>query len=409
MDYFWNVQQLANLGGWLPEALGYWLWFHLKEKSAVRTWFVTLPMMHQSYMCSHYLKFLKGIKDGFLGARWQLKMNNYYNFQVFRERGHERESPTEFIVRRIVYTRMLLSVEPGGPLEVFYIMCKAPISWGPILLLSNIKDSSEIYSRVTEHEEALLEAYRVSRGGQALSMDGIVTHLKQIGMFSDKPTFQQRSNLAKNSPDAPPASYSTDHTVDSLLDQHVLHKAYQVLQQRQWPPPKGGYPFSKNDHVTTRMGKLPPLTCKVCGSTNHWDKECPDWNTYFERAKHSANLSEASPDTECDKAYATAYSILLNERLASDVVNQPDLNESFERQGFESALAPSQTMGKERSKPKGNTSKYASRSQHAMLEEVEDEYWKAYGAKLKSSHHVLEEVMEEEVYATNSQNVDPSF
>lgn len=83
IDYFWNVQQLANLGGWLPEALGYWLWFHLKEKSAVRTWFVTLLMMHQSYMRSHYLKFLKDLKDRFLGSHWQIKMNNYYNAQTF--------------------------------------------------------------------------------------------------------------------------------------------------------------------------------------------------------------------------------------------------------------------------------------------------------------------------------------
>jgi len=41
------------------------------------------------------------------------------------------------------------------------------------------------------------------------------------------------------------------------------------------------------------------------------------------------NLLETSPDTKSDKVYATAYSILLNERLAADIVNQSDLNESF--------------------------------------------------------------------------------
>ena len=158
IDYFWQVQQLAYLGGWLPEALGYWLWFRLKDSSPIRHWFVTLPITHQSYMQSHYLRFLKGIKDGFLGHQWQLKMNNYYNSQLFCERNHERELPSEFIIRCIIYSRMLLSVDAGGPLEVFYVMRKALVSWGPILLLSGIKDSSELYSRVTEHEEALLEA-----------------------------------------------------------------------------------------------------------------------------------------------------------------------------------------------------------------------------------------------------------
>ena len=199
INYFWQVQQLAFLGGWLPEALGYWLWFRLKEGSGVRNWFVTLPMTHQAFMRSHYLKFLKGIKDGFLGNKWQLKMNNYYNNQTFRERNHEKESPADFITRRIVYTRMLLSVDVGGPLEVFYIMRKAPVSWGPILLLSSIKDSSELYSRVTEHEEALLEAYRVSKGGVPNSLDSIVTQLRQLGFVQERPPYRRQANVVENS------------------------------------------------------------------------------------------------------------------------------------------------------------------------------------------------------------------
>ena len=185
IDYFWEVQQLAQLGGWIPEALGYWLWFHLKDRSPVKSWFITLLLTYQTYMHSHYLKFLKGIRDGYLGHCWQLRMNNYYNSQHFHERNHERESPLEFIVRHIVYMCMLLSIS-GGPLEVFYIMRKAPISWGPILLISSIKDSSELYSWVTEHEEALLEAYRMSKGGQAPSIDNIVSQLRQMGAIPDK-------------------------------------------------------------------------------------------------------------------------------------------------------------------------------------------------------------------------------
>lgn len=50
-----------------------------------------------------------------------------------------------------------LSVNAGGLLEVFHIMRKAPVSWGPILLISSIKDSSKLYPRVMEHEEALLD------------------------------------------------------------------------------------------------------------------------------------------------------------------------------------------------------------------------------------------------------------
>jgi len=71
-------------------------------------------------------------------------------------------------------------------------------------------------------------------------------------------------------------------------DPEVLREAFQVLKKRQWPPPKGGYPYSKNDHVTTKMGCLPPSPCKVCGSNNHWDKECPDWSFYEAKQQKSA-------------------------------------------------------------------------------------------------------------------------
>lgn len=79
IDYFWQIQRQACLRGWLPAALGYWLWFCLKDSSPVCHWFVTLPIAHQSYIRFHYLRFLKGIKDGFLRHCWQLKMKNSYN------------------------------------------------------------------------------------------------------------------------------------------------------------------------------------------------------------------------------------------------------------------------------------------------------------------------------------------
>lgn len=98
IDYFWKIQQLAALGGYLPEALGYWLWTNLKEGSAVQLWFAMLNPTQQSYMRAHYLHYLQGLKEGFLGRVWQLKMNNAYENQSFRQPGHESESPTKFIV-----------------------------------------------------------------------------------------------------------------------------------------------------------------------------------------------------------------------------------------------------------------------------------------------------------------------
>lgn len=130
-------------------------------------------------------------------------------------------------------------MDAGGPLEVFYIMRKAPVSWGPILLLSSIKDSSELYSRVTEHEEALLEAYRVLKGGHVPSIDHIVTQLKQMGFLQEKHSQQRRANAVEYaiSSDSPPS----DSMIPTSLED-LNHEAYQVLQQRQRPPPQRRIP-----------------------------------------------------------------------------------------------------------------------------------------------------------------------
>jgi len=67
IKYFWKIQQLAALEGDIPVALGYWLWKSLKENSRIWMWFTTLLFSEQSKMRTHYLHYLKGIKDNYLG------------------------------------------------------------------------------------------------------------------------------------------------------------------------------------------------------------------------------------------------------------------------------------------------------------------------------------------------------
>lgn len=58
IEYFWKVQQLAVLGGYIPQALGYWLWHNLKEGSTIQLWFAMLSFHQQDYICGHYLNYL---------------------------------------------------------------------------------------------------------------------------------------------------------------------------------------------------------------------------------------------------------------------------------------------------------------------------------------------------------------
>ena len=110
----------------------------------------------------------------------------------------------------------------------------------------------------------------------------------------------------------------------------AIREAFQALKKRQRPPPKGGYPYSKNDHVTTKLGRLPPSPCKVCGSDNHWDKECPDWDIYQAKQQKSAYQIELAEEEDLENYYSSVYSVLIAERLAREHKSSPDSEKDFD-------------------------------------------------------------------------------
>lgn len=352
IEYFWKVQQQATLGGYIPSVLGYWLWLKLKEGSDVQNWFATLPFEEQSRMRGHWVDYLKGIKEGYLGRNWQFDIGEAYKAQYFRQPGHERELPKSFISRRIMYTRMLAKSDDGGPLEVHLVMARAPLAWRTILVLENIKSSSMLYTKAAEHEASLLDISRnCAQATNVITSDNLVSTLRKMGYTLDRAKFNnfpqnRRANLmfaeeeeslpVEDSKESFTARASTQEAPSN--EDEILAKVFQVLKKRQRPPPPGGYMFPKNDHVTTKMGRLPPSPCKCCGSSNHWDKECPDYAVCQERLAKSSFNNEVEHKPE-DEYYQSAYGILLSQRVASLQVDRTKLENP--EKDFQSAVCSS--------------------------------------------------------------------
>jgi hypothetical protein len=321
IDYFWEVGEMATLMGWVPKALGFWLPSRLKKGSPIQMWFSTLSRRRQASMREHYLNYLQVIKDRYLGRKWQLRMNIQFEQQSFRQSGHEEESPQAFLSRRIRSVRMLANSDDGGPLEVFLVMRKAPIKWSTILVLENIQSSEELFDKVNEHDEELVEAVR-KRSPEAITAGNLIPTLRRLGYHQN--SSPRRANRVEAGTEQEDIEVETEQQgmadlvdLDSQDGSATLRQVYQVLKKRQRPPPKGGYPFARNDHVTTKMGKAPPSPCKVCGSPNHWDRECPDWNVFIEKQKRGVLLSAATPEgDEAELLYHSAYCVLLNGRMS---------------------------------------------------------------------------------------------
>jgi hypothetical protein len=167
-----------------------------------------------------------------------------------------------------MWTRMLVATDDGGPGEVYHVMDKSPVSWGPILILDNVVSTLTLYSKVVEHEPALVNAWR-SENSKALTPDTLGAALKALGYAPERPQYsgkQAHFNSAEISEEVPVEEAEVSIESDSVEDE-VFRQVYTTLKARKRPPLPGRYPFPKNDHVLMKLGKLPPGLCRLCVST----------------------------------------------------------------------------------------------------------------------------------------------
>ena len=153
------------------------------------------------------------------------------------------------------------------------MMARAPLTWRTILVLENIKSSSMLYTKAVEHEESLLTISK-NQSTTVITTDNLVSTLRNMGYTLEKPKFHynfpqnKQVYITKGQLDivTPPSTSKEAFTLMvtpsenplDMMDQ-VLVEVYQVLKRRQCTLPPGGYMFSKNNHVTTKMGRLPHL------------------------------------------------------------------------------------------------------------------------------------------------------
>ncbi|KAJ7429242.1 hypothetical protein B0H11DRAFT_2266488 [Mycena galericulata] len=429
IQYFWDVSQKAALQGYIPAALGYWLGMRLEQGSPVQIWYSSLPGDQQQLMRQHYLLYLQTIKEYYLGRTWQRRMNRVYEGQRFRQKGHEHETPQAYLGRRIMYTRMLVTTDDGGRGEVYHVLEKAPVSWGPILVVENIPSTMILYAKVVEHEQALINAAQ-SENSRIVTSDSLAAALKALGYTPERSRYtpkQAHLNTRDETPDVGRMSDEEPGTEeDETNDDLVLKQVYATLKDRRRPPPPGGYPFPKNDSVVTKLARLPPGPCRLCGSEKHWNRECPNYMLYNEGTKRNAKIATTEPTKE-ELMYQNAFSVLLNQALSSASVDFGKIDGS----GFELASPLAEAGEYKTARPNGSHKLSFSETGHlehvpriinnrhgnsqqdifansrfnlpqrtrrpaVTMEEIEDEDELAHARKPKSNSSLLESVDEEE-------------
>ncbi|KAJ7252435.1 hypothetical protein B0H12DRAFT_970226, partial [Mycena haematopus] len=342
-------------------------------------------------MRRHYLLYLQGIREHYLGRNWQRKMNRDYELQRFRQKGHETESPRAYVGRRIMWTRMLVATDDGGPLEVFYVMDKAPVSWGPILILENINSTMSLYSKVVEHEAALVNASR-SEHSRALTAESLGPALRALGINVEKPrlTHKQVHFGSAGNSEEQKREESPNLGVDSNpAEEEVFRQVYATLQAKKQTPPPGGYPFPKNDNVVTKMGRLPPGPCRLCGSEKHWNKECPHYVVYSESSRRNVNFAGGKEPSEEETMYQSLFTILLNQAVATADFSTME-GSFFDEAALKDRLSTRKTAEETGFPERTSKNQTKTPKKKVRIEEVEDEDEERDRQKPKATEGIIE-------------------
>lgn len=223
-------------------------------------------------------------------------------------------------MRRILYTRMLLQVTPDSPAEVYYICAKNPISWASLINRSNITDTASLQLHTRELNDTLIDTWEKTHRGKVVTKDNLVAMLQQAGFHLSASRAPYRSYRA--APRMESSTSATAHLVEAtdkpqeteeeVLPNYdaIMHQAYTTMKRQAPPSRRGPFPFEKCDHVHTTLGKHPAWPCRACGSSNHWDKECPMYERMMAKVKKALWVEKEDP-AEDNRVYLQVYVALL--------------------------------------------------------------------------------------------------
>ncbi|KAI5892345.1 uncharacterized protein SCHCODRAFT_01094336 [Schizophyllum commune H4-8] len=415
ISYFWKINQLARSGGYLPEALGFWLWQKLVEGSSVELWYMTVSDDTKDWMQTNATQWIQGVVDVFLGRRWVNQIASEFKQQGFRE-GHKYrfESPQDYISRRLMHARFLGYSKKGLYEEVQLVIERIPSHWHHMLSTSTVRNADELKERAIEFEAELMADHQHDSGDIEASVSSV---LRKMGITPSTRSSQPRSSFkrvafsaepGKRDDEEPPALTAVSDAEESGESssegeqepwEEILATAYSVVQRRP-PASDKKYPFERRNNVRTSAKKPPPAPCFACGSPYHWNRECPHRDKYLASRRREGNSVEPG-DAAREKAYNAAWAIVSDpgfEGAVPEDTFEPEECKTQERreEEQEGESEPEDVNERPEERTNGpareevlfvNTPNVAS-----QIEVVEEEYWQAGGTLPADHPHLMEYV-----------------
>ncbi|TFY54605.1 hypothetical protein EVJ58_g8762 [Rhodofomes roseus] len=299
-------------------------------------WWQLLDFDTQKMYSLNWWKLYEGIKLQFFTHKFTVSLRTQYDGQRFRQPGHEKELPMDFVDRRLLYHRHITSLPQEPDYEIAAVMHNAPPTWSTVLSLDSIRTIAALMSRVADKTDELIAfasmaPVRTTQYEQLLRLPSSKTEPRNFsssrrafaadGVWTGA-NFDHDDDV--NSTPEPLAA--SEHTAPALSSDQSAREALALNSQPRKSstrpprgagrkPPAAGYRFPRNDSVKSK--KAPPGDCRVCGSPYHWDRDCPHWNEY----DVSRRALLIGPEYDCDELENEEYEEAFVAYICSNLSN----------------------------------------------------------------------------------------
>ena len=254
------------------------------------------------------------VRDSIMSRKWI--ESEWLRFQEmrYRQKGHEGESPAQYLSRKLQLRRKLQPIfrdsEPQlYSFEVADIWLHSPPAWSAHIDLELCPTSAELIKLATDKDEQLQasgsisQLVRLMRSG-ALGQANRTVHLASV---------EEEEEYESLTADAKKGSTASDVRAP------------------------GSFPFPL---ATNRSKKIPPRPCRNCGSVLHYDRDCASWRN------RDRPGTKALPASKANNAYQASYMAML-EDLDEEYQEQCDvfhasLNEALEATVLVTEVVPSE-------------------------------------------------------------------
>ena len=207
------------------------------------SWWYSLPASHRHLVSTDWDSLKREIRTYWMNQTWIEKAQIRANNARYREPSHSNETPTQYVIRKLELLKYVYNYTPSQTMA--QILHKAPPVWSTVVNPRHYSDLASFQTAIKYHEELLMNLsgskyYSPSpRQSRSYKVD-----VKSRPNQTRKPEFKKKSV-----------------------------RTYAVG----WDNPKRTYPHPRDD-ATVSKGKTPAdynaRGCLLCGSTNHWDRDC---------------------------------------------------------------------------------------------------------------------------------------